>query len=84
MEKLLETLGLKADATEEEAIAKVQAIQKESKDLAEKNQELTVSVKEEKTRSETLETAYKGLLESKNTNEEKENPKTLFDELAEN
>ena len=84
MEKLLETLGLKADATEEEAIAKVQAIQKESKDLAEKNQELTVSVKEEKTRSETLETAYKGLLESKNTNEEKDKPKTLFDELAEN
>ena len=72
MEKLLEKLGLKADATEDEALAKLEDLNKQKAQLeADKsklestNKELTTSVEAQKVKYETLEGAYKSLVESK-------------------
>lgn len=90
MEKLLEKLGLKADATEEEAVAKLTELQNEKTKLQEDNsklvstnQELTVSVKEEKARSETLKDNYDKLLKSNTEDEDSKKEKNIFDELSE-
>lgn len=90
MEKLLEKLGLKSDASEEEAIAKLETLQKEKSQLeTEKsklesdNKELTTSRDGFKVRAETLEESYKSLVE--NRKEEKvEKEENIFDELAKN
>lgn len=71
MEKLLEKLGLKSDASEEEAIEKVEALQKEKTQLeSEKsklessNKELSASVEGLKATNETLKDSYKSLVEN--------------------
>ena len=88
MEKLLEKLGLSKEATEEEALKKLEDLQKEKSQLeadksklATDNQELTATVKEEKAKYETLEVAYKSLVENQ-PKEDSEESDDILVELA--
>lgn len=90
MEKLLETLGLKADATEEEAVAKVKALQQEKAQLESdksklesSNKELSASVEGLKATNETLKESYKSLVENQSEREDTNKPKDILIELSE-
>lgn len=90
MEKIIKSLGLKEDATEEEVVAELEKRQKESDTLkAEKSkleadkQELTATVEGEKARSATLETNYKQLLDSGLTQKSEDKETNIYDELSE-
>ena len=91
MEKLLEKLGLKADATEEEALAKldekekqIKTLEGEKTTLSDKNKELTASVEGTKAELEKLKSDYIERFEKKQEKEERKEPLDLFDELATN
>ena len=91
MEKLLEKLGLKADATEEEALAKldekekqIKTLEGEKTSLSDKNKELTASVEGTKAELEKLKSDYIKKFEEKQEKEEKKEPLDLFDELSQN
>lgn len=90
MEKLLEKLGLNADATEEEIVAKLEALQKEKTQLeSEKsklestNKELSASVEGLKATNETLKESYKSLVENQSQQEDVDKPKDILIELSE-
>ena len=91
MEKLLEKLGLKADATEEEALAKldekekqIKTLEGEKTSLSDKNKELTASVEGTKAELEKLKSDYIKKFEEKQEKEDKKEPLDLFDELSQN
>lgn len=91
MEKLLEKLGLKADATEEEALAKleeketrIKTLESEKTSLTDKNKELTASVEGTKAELETLKSDYKKKFEEEQEKEKNKEPLDLFDELSQN
>ena len=90
MEKLLEKLGLKGDATEEEALAKltekdekIKTLESENSSLKDSNKELTVAVEGKTTELEKVKSEYIKRFEQQE--EKKENkPLDLFEELAQN
>lgn len=91
MEKLLEKLGLNADATEEEALAKldekekqIKTLEGEKTSLSDKNKELTDSVEGTKAELEKLKTDYIKRFEKEQEKEESKEPLDLFDELSQN
>ncbi len=89
MEKLLEKLGLNTDATEEQALAKLEEINKnvdslkeEKSKLATRCEELTNSEKGLQLALEKQQEAYKSLVEDANTKKDKKKPENIFDELS--
>ena len=89
MEKILEALGLKKEATEEEAVAKVKEMQTqtetlktEKSKLEDDKRQLSTAVESEKVRAKTLEDSYKQLLDSQEKESEKDVKKDIIDELA--
>ena len=89
MEKIAKTLGLKDDATEEEIVAKIEQDKKELKETKEANTSLTktnetlaTSEAGKQARIDELEKSYRELSE-KQTGEEKKEPKSDIDKLAE-
>ena len=89
MEKLLEKLGLKSDASEEEALkkleekdSKIKELENEKTVLTDKNKELTASVEGKNVALETLHAEYKEQFEKSKKDKEEDEPKDIFDELA--
>ena len=89
MEKLLEKLGLKPDATEEEAVAKVESLQQEKTQLESdksklesQNKELSTANEGLKSANETLKESYKSLVENQSQKEDTEKSNDILVELA--
>lgn len=90
MEKLLEKLGLKADATEEDGIKAIESLQQaktqlesEKSNLETKNKELSTTVEGLKSANETLKESYKELVENQPNKEDSEKSNDILVELAE-
>ena len=90
VDKIIKSLGLSEDATEDDIVAEIDKRSKETETLKNEKsklesdkQELTTAVESEKVRSKTLEDSYKQLLDSKNESKEDKQDKNLFDELSE-
>lgn len=91
MEKLLEKLGLKPDATEEEAIVKVESLQKEKTQLESDksklesdNKVLSTANEGLKSANETLKESYKSLVENQDKKAEATKDEDILIELAKN
>lgn len=83
MKDLLLKLGLPEDATEEQAVAKLEELKTEKSKLDSKVKELTDSETGLKSELEKTKEAYQSLVESDKQQREEKKPKTLFDELSE-
>ena len=82
MKELLQKLGLNEDATEADAIAEVEKLKNQNSKLDSKVKELTVSETGLKADLEKTKEAYESLVEE-GKEKEKEQPKSIFDELTE-
>lgn len=89
MKEIAKLLGLPEDATDEQIEAKIKESQQETEnlkkanqDLVETNKNLTVSEAGKQARIEALEKEHKELLENRK-NEDKEEPKSDIEKLAE-
>lgn len=89
MEKLLEKLGLSKEASEEDALKKLEELQQqktqlesEKSKLESTNKELTTSVEAEKVKYETLEGAYKSLVENQPKEKDVQESDDILVELA--
>lgn len=87
MERIITKLGLKADATAEEVLAKldekeneIKTLKEEKSSLSRKNEELALSVEGKSNELEKLREEYKEKVESQ-VNEEEDKPQNIFDEL---